>query len=250
MSGRKVLLGTIVLLFFCTKNLKAQVASSDSLLTKAFITDELLPHFIDSALKYSPEIKRLSSITTSMKENLQIAKKNIFSAINVNSSYNYGTNFTALNTPTGGGATNTFTTAQTGFYNVGVGLQLPITSILNRKNQLKSGKAQVDMANAQVDGAALLVKQDVIRLYQEMKLAFRLLTISTKSKQSAQINYTMLEKDFVQGQATVVQLSSVLEIANKAVVDYETNLIRFQTAIMTMEAYTNVNLLSLLKLVK
>lgn len=250
MSGQKVLFGTIVLLSFFCKNVKAQNLLIDSMLERAFRTDELLPAFIDSAVKFSPEVSRLRSITTTMKENMKSNKKVILNAINVNSSYNYGTNFTALNTPTSGGANNTFTTAQTGFYNVGVGIQLPIANLLNRKHLIKGSQAQVEMANSQADGAVLNVKQDVIRLYQELKLAHRLLMVSTRSKQSAQINYSMLEKDFIQGQATLVQLSSVLEISNKANIDFETNLVRFQTAKLTLEAYTNTDLNSMLKLLK
>ena len=75
MSGQKVLFGTIVLLFFFCKNVKAQNLLIDSMLERAFRTDELLPAFIDSAVKFSPEVSRLRSITTTMKENLKSNKK-------------------------------------------------------------------------------------------------------------------------------------------------------------------------------
>jgi outer membrane protein TolC len=246
---RKVLLSTIVLLFFLQKNIKAQTVSLDSLLEKALATDELLPLLIDSAIKYSPEVRRLSSNTAAMKENLSVNKNFIFSALSVNSSYNYGTNFASVSNQAAGGLNN-FTTAQTGFYNVGVGFQLPLTHILNRKHIIKNGKAQVDMAASQTDVAILNVKQDVIRLYQDFKLSVKLLAISSKNKQNAQVNYTMVEKDFIQGQSTVVQLSSVSEINNKAIIEFETNLIRFQTLYMQLETYTNTNISTLIKQVK
>lgn len=245
----KVILCTIVLLLFLQKNVQAQIAPLDSLLNKALATDELLPLLIDSAIKYSPEVRRLSNNTVAMKENLSVSKNFIFSALSVSSSYNYGTNFANVNNQTVGG-TNNFTTAQTGFYNVGVGFQLPLTHILNRKHLIKNGKAQIDMAASQVDVAIFNVKQDVLRLYQDFKLAVKLLAISAKNKQSANINYTMLEKDFIQGQSTVVQLSSVTEINNKAIIEFETNVIRFQTLYMQIEMYTNTNLSNLIKQVK
>jgi outer membrane protein TolC len=239
-----------ILLLLIGSCAKAQEPAFDSLLAKALSTDQLLPQLIESAVEYSPAVKRLQSNVDGLKENLQVSKNFIFSALNVNSSANYGTNFSALNNQQTPNPGNILTSTQTLFYNVGIGFQLPLTHLLNRKHQLKAGKAQVEMAKSEKENVAFGVKQDVIKLYHEFKLAHRLLGIAAKNKQSSQINYQMVEKDFLQGQVTVSQLSTVLEIANKSVVDFETYLNQFQQLYMQLETLTNAKLTTLLKQVK
>lgn len=228
----------------------AQSGSVDSLLIKALNTDELLPILIGSALKYSPEIKKMGSNQDYVNANLLISKKAIFSAVNLHSSYMYGTNYSAINNQSGPVSGNNFTTAQTGFYNVGIGMQLPLTYIINRKNIIKAGKSQVNMATADKENSELSVKQEVIRLYQEFKLSQKMMTISTKNRQAAQVNNTMAEKDFVNGQLTIDRLSLVHESYNKSIIDFETNVNRFQTSYMQLEAFTGINLSALIMQVK
>lgn len=226
---------------------RCQRISTDSLLIKALANDQLLPTLISSAQKFSPEIKRLGAGVEFSKANQRISKNAIFSRLSLLSSYHYGTNYSAVNELN---VANTFTTIQSGFYNVGVGLQLPITEVINRKHLMKSTQAQIDMASHEKDDAALYVKQRVIEYYQELKLAHRLMMISSSNKQAAQINYKMAEKEFLQGQMTVEQVSRVLDIFNKSKIEYETYLNKFQTSLMQLDAYTGVSFSSLLNQVK
>lgn len=232
------------------QNVKAQPPAFDSLLKKALETDELLPFLIDSAVKYSSSIKRLQSNIDVTQENLSISKNLILNGINANSSFNYGTNFSAITNQNNITAGSNLTNAQSGFYNVGIGVQLPITQFINRKHILKAGKSQVEMAKSEKDVAIYEIKQEVIRLYHQFKLAHKLLGIASKNNQSAQINYAMIEKDFIQGQVTVTQLAAITEIANKSVVEFETGVNSFQSIYMQLEVLTNTSLLTLIRLVK
>lgn len=229
---------------------KAQTPAFDSLLKKALETDELLPYLIDSAAKYSPALKRMQNNVDAMKENLSISKNQIFSGVNANSSFNYGTNFAAITSQNNVTAGSNFTNAQTGFYNVGLGIQVPLTQIINRKHILKAGASQVEMAKSEKEVVMYELKQDVIRMYHQFKLAHKLLGISSKNNQSAQINYAMMEKDFIQGQVTVSQLAVVTEMANKSAVEFETTSNNFQSMYMQLETLTHTNLLTLIQLVK
>ncbi len=244
-----LLTGSILLIMSSSVTLQAQGVSADSLLSKALQTDELLPMLIDSAIKYSPVVRRMANSINYADESLQLNKKSIYSSLSLNSSYNYGTNYSAVNN-SAGSSINNFTTGQTGFYNMGVGIQLPLTQIVSRKNLIRSAEAQVRIATADKDNAALYVKQEVIRLYQEFKLSHKLVMIGGKNKQSAQINYAMAERDFTQGQSSVDQEARVMDIYNKSVIEYETYVNRFQTAYMQLESYTGTTLSTLLKLVK
>lgn len=250
MKIRWVLLFWLFYIIQIRNPLIAQSAvSSDSLLAKALETDHLLPLLVDSAIKYSPVVKRMNNSINYAEESLNLNKKSIYNSLSLNSSYNYGTNYSAVNNNLGI-PLNNFTTAQTGFYNMGVSVQLPLTQIVSRKNTIRAAEAQVRITLADKENSILYVEQEVIRLYQELKLYHKLLIISGKNKLSAQVNFSMAEKDFIEGQSTVEQESRVMDIYNKSVIEYETYLNRFQTAYMQLETYTNTSISILIKQVK
>jgi hypothetical protein len=74
--------------------------------------------------------------------------------------------------------------------------------------------------------------------------------ISGSNKQSAQINFMMAEKEFLKGQSSIEQETRVLDIYNKAVIDYETYINRFQTGYMQLESYTGTSFSTLIKKMK
>jgi len=228
----------------------AQSPSLDSMLIKALSTDELLPVLVDSAIKFSPERKRLAGNEQYAAANLQISKNAIFSAVNLQSSYLYGTNYTAVNSQAGTVPGPNLTTSQSGFYNMGVGIQLPVSFILNRKHMIKAGRSQVIMATAEKENSELSTRLEVIRLYQDFKLAHKILAICTRNKLASQVNNSMAEKDFINGQLTIDRLSLVSESLNRSTLEYETYLNRFETSYMQLETFTGINLSNLIMRVK
>jgi outer membrane protein TolC len=224
----------------------AQTAGLDSLLVKVLESDTLLPILIDSAIHFSPEARKTRSLQQVAELNNKIGKNTIYDAISMHGSYGYGTNYSAVNNQVIGTGSN-LTTAQTSFYNAGIGIQLPLSLLLNRKTQLKVKRAIVETAIADRDNTELLVRQDVINLYQEFKLNQKLLTISSKNKEAAEVNNVLAQKDFLNAQITVDQVSGVMEKYNKAIVDFETNVIKFQTSLLHLETYTGVNLSILIR---
>ena len=232
----------IALGIFSTKA-DCQKISTDSLLSRAFATDQLLPTLITAAQRFSPEMKRFSHGIELANANQKIAKNVIFNGLSFLSSYQYGTNYSAVNDVNN---LNRFSTNQTGFYNIGASLQLPIVNIINRKHLIQQTQSQIEIVTNEREGAALFIKQRVIEYYQELKLAHKLVLISGDIKQSAQLNYKMTERDFLQGQITVDQNSKILDAVNKSKIEYETYLNRFQTSLMQLDAYTGVSLTTLL----
>jgi outer membrane protein TolC len=105
----------------------------------------------------------------------------------------------------------------------------------------------VEAAVADKENTELLVKQEVIRIYQDFKLLQKLVMISSKNKESAEVNNVLAQKDFLNGQLTVDQVSSVQEKYNKSVIDFETNVIKFQTDYIQLEVFTGTNLSTLIR---
>ncbi|MDB5275825.1 MAG: hypothetical protein JWR61_780 [Ferruginibacter sp.] len=237
--------------FLCVSflnRLSAQQASPglDSLVIKVLANDALLPMLIDSAIKYSPEARKSRSMETRADLNLKMNKKAIFDIVSLHSSYGYGTNYSAVNNQSAV-VGNNLTTSQSAFYNLGVGVQLPLSMLVNRKNVTRIQKTMLDVAVAEKDNSELQIKQDVITLYQEFKLEQKLLVISSKNKQSAEVNNTIAQKDFLNAQISIDQVSAVAEKYNKSVVDFETNIIKFQTSLMQLQAYTHTDLSLLIR---
>ncbi|RFS14302.1 hypothetical protein D0T08_22460 [Emticicia sp. C21] len=240
----------VYMLIYTQTEVHAQVTSVDATLAKAFATDELLPFLIDAALKNSGEVKKFDKSIQLAQANLKINKNSIYSALGLQASYAYGTNYAAVADATASTNFNRLTTTQTGFYNLGVGISLPITTVINRKHLVRSAQMQMEVFGHERETATMVVKQEVIRMYQELKLSQKLLGISTNNKQSAQLNYDLAEKEFLQGQLTVEQLSRVLEMNNKAKVEYEQTVNLFQTNLLQLETFTGTTLASLLKRVR
>jgi outer membrane protein TolC len=228
---------------------QASATTIDSLLKKAFITDELLPMLIDSAIKYSPLTRIGRSNETRIKATHNINKRSIYNVLSIRTSLGYGSNFSAINNQSATISEN-YTTGSSAFYSIGVGLQLPLSQIINHKDIKKVERSIVEVAVAEKDITIRTVKQDVLKAYQDLKLVQKLLSVSSKSKQSSEIIFSLAEKNFLNGQLTVDQVSLVTESHNRALVDFETNLIKFQTSYMELEAVTGTNLLKLLMSVK
>ncbi len=112
---------------------------------------------------------------------------------------------------------------------------------------LKMQNSLIETATAQKDNSELIVRQDVINLYQDFKLSQKLLIISSRNKQAAEVNNTIAQKDFLNARITVDQQSGVMEKYNKSVIDFETNVIKFQTSLLLLEAYTGTNLSKLIR---
>jgi outer membrane protein TolC len=228
---------------------QAPVVSMDSILIKVFTTDELLPLLIDSAIKYSPQARIGRSNETRIKATHNINKRSIYNALSIRTSLGYGSNFSAINNQSATISEN-YTTGSSAFYSIGVGLQLPLTQIINHKDINKVEKSIVEAAVADKDKTFLSIKQDVVRAYQGLKLVHKLLSLSVKSKQSAEINYNMGQKNFLNGQLTVDQILIVTEGYNRAVIEYETNVVKFQTSLMELDMLTGTSFSNLIMLAK
>ena len=241
----------LIAVCFAGSVLRAQSIDVDSLLIRALRTDELLPILIKSAQKNSPEVKRTEGGKAYAEANAHISRNSIFNALNLQSSYIYGTNYTSLSDKTSTSiVSNNLTTAQSGFYNLGVGFQMPLSAILNRKHIVRSGESQITMAEAEYERLGLVVKQETIRLYEDFKLAHRIVLLGNNNKKSTQINKSMAERDFANGQITIDKLTVVLESHNKALFEYETYENKFEATFRQLEAFTGVNFIELLKTMK
>lgn len=240
-------LAAFYLLLICTAG-KAQNFPSDSTLTRIFQSDALLPYLIDSAVKNSPDIKRSAKSVAMYEQNYRTSKLTLLNSLMLTSNYGYG-NVGNLNSEKDPAGVNqaVYSNLKSSHYNVGFTMVLPLSSLLSRKNTSRAAEMQIQMAEEEKAGVALFIKQEVIKVYQALKLSHMLMLTSAKTRQVLTMSLNMEQKNFLDGQVTVGQLSKLQNEVNAAAMEYDTQVNKFQTAFLLLEAYTGVQLTNLIR---
>lgn len=120
-------------------------------------------------------------------------------------------------------------------YGVGAYIRIPFYDFLNRKNQIKLSKAEIEQAKSYSMVQRNELRQLVIRQYNEVIIKQRLLRIKTKYTETSRIHMQMVEKQFISGAITLTEYSSLSEIASRAESDLESSKMEFRTAYMILE---------------
>ena len=81
-------------------------------------------------------------------------------------------------------------------YGIGLYLKLPVFDVINRKNQVKKGKIELEQARSLVEVQKDEVRELVIKQYQELTLKQKLLNINSQNLGNAKVNMEMVEKEF------------------------------------------------------
>ena len=143
---------------------------------------------------------------------------------------NYATNVVAGQNPALASTINTQTN-----YGIGGYIRIPVYDFLNRRNQIKLSKAEIEQAKSYSLIQRDELRQSVIRQYNELIIKQRILRIKTKYVETSRIHMEMVEKNFINGSITLTEYSSLSEIASRAEADFETSKMEFRTAYMILE---------------
>jgi len=194
-----------------------------------------LSDLIDSAIKYHPGI-RYREYEVKVKESNLISQQNNWTRnMGVQADSRYGTfdNFSANDN---GQFTTLLNTTNKQFnYGFGVYMKLPIYDLLNRKNQLKQAKNEVEMARSLGEVQETEIRQMVIKQYQDALLRQRLIRIKAQNLGNARVNMEMVEKEFRNGIIPVSEYARISEIVYRAETDYELAKTEFITAKLLLE---------------
>ncbi|PQB05081.1 TolC family protein [Aureitalea marina] len=106
-------------------------------------------------------------------------------------------------------------------YGIGLYIQLPIFDIFNTNNQTKRAKVQVSQAQSLVEDQQLIIRELVIRQYEDLQLKFELLKIHSTNYGNAKVNMEMVEKEFRNGQLIVYEYVRLGDITARIQTDYE-----------------------------
>ncbi|WP_417941216.1 TolC family protein [Flavobacterium sp. RS13.1] len=106
-------------------------------------------------------------------------------------------------------------------YSVGFYVKFPVFDMLNRKNQIRLAKFEVDEAKNMAEFQEDEIRQTVIKLYQDLILKQKLLLIRSKSLSDGKINMQMVEKEFRNGVVPVSEYVRITGMTSNLEADYE-----------------------------
>lgn len=154
----------------------------------------------------------------------------------------YGTfdNFSSSSTS----QSTTLLTSTNRQFNYGVGLffKMPLADIINRRNEVKRAETEVEEARQLAASQADAIRQEVIKLYQDVLLRQKLLSLKSAALGTARVNAIMVEKEFRNGIIPVSEYVRITDIVSHTEYDYESEKKEFITAKLLLENLTGVTL--------
>ncbi|MDN3642964.1 TolC family protein [Lutimonas halocynthiae] len=106
-------------------------------------------------------------------------------------------------------------------YGVGLYLKFPVFDGINRRNQVKKGKIEMEQAKSLAEAQKDEVRQLVIKQYQELTLKQKLLIINSQNLGNAKVNMEMVEKEFRSGVISIYEYVRLSDMTSRIESDYE-----------------------------
>ena len=106
-------------------------------------------------------------------------------------------------------------------YSIGVALDLNLFNLTMRGKQKELAQTEIEMARERKEELLLEVKNLVITLYYELRLAQKNLEIMALQKASAVTQTEMAEIQFKRQQIDFIEYSKILEFHTKTLIDFE-----------------------------
>lgn len=242
----KISLFFIPCLMFMVVNTYGQTSTVQdySTLDKFFMNPDLaIDRLTEAALLNSALVDAIQLDRSIIKEDLHIARKDIYNNVSLVGDYLYG-NLGLLSLSEG--AQIGIGTGLASRYSGGVRFSLPIDRLTSRHNRINRVELQLKQAEFLQIAKEDEIKQIIIGLYQDVVLSRRMLKVHTEAKESASINRQMGEKSFREGQILLADLSVINESYTRAAIDYEASYTSYETAIRVLEEVAGVKILNLM----
>jgi outer membrane protein TolC len=197
-------------------------------------SDRVLPILIKAALKNTPSLAILNSAKQTAENSLELSKKEFLKEVNLHGAYTYG-NINTIVPHEDGQVVPIYyygNYARMG-YTAGVGVGISLEQLLGGKRlRVERQKIAIQQSEDEIKQGEKAIRQQVITLYQQLKLSKVVLKHTQDALQTAYVNKTMSDKQFREGsvqvsdQMTTDQLyTNALLAAEQAKNTYQTNLL-------------------------
>ncbi|MBK6964360.1 MAG: TolC family protein [Bacteroidales bacterium] len=120
-------------------------------------------------------------------------------------------------------------------YSASFYISLPIFTIVDRNNQLRVAKPEIDQARSMVEQQQKELRQLVIYQFNQLILNQRLLVLKLKKLESIKVSMQMGETQFVNGVIPLSEYTQLCTNVSDSEIDYERSRIEFMNTYMILE---------------
>ena len=195
--------------------------------------------------KSSPQILSLEKARQLAEAEVAKQKRHIFSYLTGHASYSYGIGDMWGNSSSAYSATMyQYQGSKQSYWNIGVGLAIPVEDILDLTAAVKRKRLEADQAVIQKDLAYDQLKLQIATLF--VKITNNLILLKTASENAAiyQGAGALNLEDFHNGNMSIADFAFTKERENRAVEDYQNLQTTIITDILTLEILTHTPIIT------
>ena len=202
-----------------------------------------LDSLIAIAKENSPRLKFFDADYEYWDGQVVLAKRSWLRNINLDAGYGYGIFDNLSNQQIAGdpGSQTLFSTEQSR-YTVGASIKLPLSSVFNRKREIKNAKAEADKSKYQKEYAIWELEQLIVKQYNDLIKAHRLLFISNSIVETYKVQSVRAEKDFLNGAINVTEYTRLQQMLNQAISSFESQRAEFLIALKALEGTVGIEI--------
>ncbi len=228
-----------VILFFCQSLVFTTTGFAQTVRHFNMMTDDIgtmippLTVLIDSAVARNPALKsgdlQIIIKKYALKSDKNVWTKNLF----LQADLRYG-NYANYSSSTVDNIAVSSTRSELR-YGVGGSVKFVVYDFLDRKNQIKMAKTEIDLANSVVEEKKSELRKIVIQQYNDLILKQRLMKLSSKNLETAKINMQLVEKEFLNGVIPLTDYTRISVSISDAEVSFENARMDFLNTYMILE---------------
>jgi len=201
---------------------------------KFFEQPELaLPLLVQAALDHSAQLQAMHTQQSMGKEDLRQVRKNILSLVQLSGTYGYGN--VASTTTSDANLPTAYLNSASNRYAAAVNVNLPLDKLLSRGNQLNKQRLQNQQLDQLTQAQADALRQKIVELYQTVLLDHKILAIREEFMVSAHMTYQLGEKQFRNGDITLVEMAQLNDRYAEARATKATAASHYATSFMLLE---------------
>jgi len=211
-------------------------------------SDVVIPILIRAALKNAPQMAVLVIEKQTAENGLELAKKEFLREVNLHTGYNYGNINTIMPHNDNQPIPAYYSGSQARYsYYAGIGIGVSLEQFFGgRKLRTDKQRLAIQQSEAEIKEGERLIKNQVISLYQNVKLARVTVQHTQDALQTAYVNKTMAEKQFKEGSIQVSQQMTADQLYTNALLSAEEAKNKYQTNLYFLEALVGIPVLPLL----
>lgn len=196
------------------------------------------------AVKNSPSLKYEDADQKYWKAREQLAKTKWLDYFYLEAVYNYGLfdNFNNLQLAGNASPNQTLVSTKSSRYTFGPSLKIPISAILNRKNTIRSAKAETERSKYRKEIVKTEIHELVITRYNDVVKAHRLYFIYGTIVDTYKVQSMRAKKEYTNGIITVAEYTRLHQMLNEAILAHEAQRSELTLSIMYLEGITGIKL--------